>query len=473
MEDNNQPKETPSKQPLQQQSFREIAQELWRRVVDFVQKITDIQEGSDQIGTINSIMANKTMTGANVWLLISASIVASIGLDTNSPAVIIGAMLISPLMSPILGVGLSVAINNRNTLRTSLKHFGIALGVSLLTRFLYFRFTPLSSAEPTSEMLARTSPTILDVLIAFFGGLAGIVSTTRLEKSNAIPGVAIATALLPPVCVSGYGLAQGEWWIFVNALYLFFINSVFVALATFLIVRLLDFPYKEYINEQEKVRAQLIIIGFVILVVVPSTFIFSSVLKDIRQKQFLKDYIQENFDDTFTTTDKLEGTDSLELNVFWFGKPMIAADSSQHAKKLSEWKIAFRIVMSEYGQEFANSIRRSMESEELMQALSDERKSKERLINEKNELISKIEMLQSDQVILNDISKELKQTYPELQGISYGTMYETTDSTSLPVPTITFKWKNIATRNQRNDYEKRISIQLRERFELDTLIINN
>lgn len=473
MENNNQPKETPSKEPLQQQSFRDIAQELWRRVVDFVQKITDIQEGSDQIGTINSIMANKTMTGANVWLLISAIIVASIGLDTNSPAVIIGAMLISPLMSPILGVGLSVAINNRNTLRTSLKHFGIALGVSLLTSFLYFKFTPLSNAEPTSEMLARTSPTILDVLIAFFGGLAGIVSTTRLEKSNAIPGVAIATALLPPVCVSGYGMAHGEWWIFVNALYLFFINSVFVALATFLIVRLLDFPYKEYINEQEKVRAQLIIVGFVILVVVPSAFIFSSVLKDIRQKQFLKDYVQENFDDTFTTTDKLEGTDSLELNVFWFGKPMIAADSSQHAKKLSEWKIAFRIVMSEYGQEFANSIRRSMESEELMQALSDERKSKERLINEKNELLSKIDLLQSDQVILNDISRELKQTYPELQGISYGTMYETTDSTSFPVPTITFKWKNIATRSQRNDYEKRISIQLRERFELDTLIINN
>jgi uncharacterized hydrophobic protein (TIGR00271 family) len=235
------PKETPNTSPLEDQSFREIFRELWRRTVDFVQDITDIQEGSDQVGTINSIMANKTMTGANVWLLISAIIVASIGLDTNSPAVIIGAMLISPLMSPILGVGLSVAINNRNTLRTSLQHFGIALGVSLVTSFLYFRFTPLSSAEPTSEMLARTSPTILDVLIAFFGGIAGIVSTTRLEKSNAIPGVAIATALLPPVCVSGYGLAHGEWWIFINALYLFFINSVFVALATFLIVRLLDF----------------------------------------------------------------------------------------------------------------------------------------------------------------------------------------------------------------------------------------
>ena len=481
MENINQPNETPDKSPnetpgtspLEDQSFREIFRELWRRTVDFVQDITDIQEGSDQVGTINSIMANKTMTGANVWLLISAIIVASIGLDTNSPAVIIGAMLISPLMSPILGVGLSVAINNRNTLRTSLQHFGIALGVSLVTSFLYFRFTPLSSAEPTSEMLARTSPTILDVLIAFFGGIAGIVSTTRLEKSNAIPGVAIATALLPPVCVSGYGLAHGEWWIFINALYLFFINSVFVALATFLIVRLLDFPYKQYINEQEKFRAQLIMVGFVILVIVPSAFIFSSVLKDIRQQHYLKEYVKENFDDTFTTTDKLDGTDSLELNVFWFGKPMIAADSLQHAKQLSSWRIAFRVVQSDYGEEFANSIRRSMQSEELMQALSDERKSKERLINEKNELAAQIEFLKADQVILEDIGKEYKITFPELQGLSYGTMYATTDSTCLPVPTLSFRWSRDITKNQKTDYEKRIATQFRERFELDTVIVNN
>lgn len=473
MENKNQPNEAPNKPPLQDQSFGEILGELWRRIKDFIQDITDIEEGSDQVGTIKSIMANKTMTGANVWLLISAIIVASIGLDTNSPAVIIGAMLISPLMSPILGVGLSVAINNRNTLKTSLKHFGIALGVSLVTSFLYFRFTPLSSVEPTSEMLARTSPTILDVLIAFFGGIAGIVSTTRLEKSNAIPGVAIATALLPPVCVSGYGLAHGEWWMFMNALYLFFINSVFVALATFFIARLLDFPQKQYINEQEKFRAQLIMVGFVILVIVPSTFIFSSVVKDIRQKQYLKDYVKGNFDNTFTTTDKLDGTDSLELNVFWFGKPMNPGDSLQHAKALSNWRIAFRIVQSEYGREYADNIRRSMQSDELMQALTDERKSKERLINEKNELLSQIELLKADQVILDNISKEYKTTFPELEGLSYGTMYATTDSTCFPVPTLSFRWNDETTKKQQADYEIRIATQFRERFELDTVIVNN
>jgi uncharacterized hydrophobic protein (TIGR00271 family) len=278
-------------------SLGNIISLLWGKIVHFFKDITNIHQGSDQIGTINSIMANKTMKGANVWLLISAIVVASIGLDTNSPAVIIGAMLISPLMSPILGVGLSVAINNRITLKASLKHLGIAIVVSLATSFLYFVSTPLS-IEPTSEILARTSPTFLDVFIAFFGGIAGIVSGTRLEKSNAIPGVAIATALLPPICVAGYGLAHGEWWIFLNAFYLFFINSVFVALATYLIVRLLDFPFKQYVDEKEKKRSQLLITGFVILVIVPSTFIFFNVLKDLRQKQFVKEYVADNFEET-------------------------------------------------------------------------------------------------------------------------------------------------------------------------------
>jgi uncharacterized hydrophobic protein (TIGR00271 family) len=313
------------------QKTSDLLSQLWKKVIDFFQDITDIKEGSDQIGTITSIMANKEMKGSNVWLLFSAIIVASIGLDTNSPAVIIGAMLISPLMSPILGIGLSIGINNRLTLKESLKHFGIAIAVSLVTSFLYFRFTPLSSVEATSEMLARTSPTVLDVLIAFFGGIAGIVSGTRLEKSNAIPGVAIATALLPPLCVSGYGLANGEWWIFLNSFYLFFINSVFVALATYLIVRLLDFPFKQYVDDRERKRAKLLIAGFVILVVVPSTFIFFNVLKDLNQKQYVKQYVKENFSNAFNVTDKIQGTDSLNLTIFWFGKPIRSEDSTKYA----------------------------------------------------------------------------------------------------------------------------------------------
>jgi uncharacterized hydrophobic protein (TIGR00271 family) len=469
MENKNEKNENPS---IHEHSFGYLMVLLWKKIIHFFQEITNIHQGSDQVGTINSIMANKTMTGANVWLLFSAIIVASIGLDTNSPAVIIGAMLISPLMSPILGIGLSVAINNRLTLRISLKHFGIAIVVSLVTSFLYFLLTPLSSVEPTSEMLARTSPTFLDVLVAFFGGIAGVVSGTRLEKSNAIPGVAIATALLPPLCVAGYGLAHGEWWIFLNGFYLFFINSVFVALATYLIVRLLDFPFKQYVSEKERRRSKLLIIGFVFLVVVPSTFIFFNVLKDLRQKQFVKQYVAENFETTFNTTDKIDGTDTLELTVFWFGKPINSTDSLEHAKTLSENRVNFRVIQSNYGQEYAGHVRRSMQSEELLKALQDEKKSKERLIEEQNALQVKLEDLEKRRSLLSSVSKEYKATYPELERIGFAEVEQTTDSTNcIYLPTLFFDWNKKTPKSKITDYEKRIAIGFQKRFELDTIVI--
>ncbi|MCB0625235.1 MAG: DUF389 domain-containing protein, partial [Saprospiraceae bacterium] len=178
------------------------------------------QEGLDREGTIVDIKNNKRMRGANAWLLMCSIMVASLGLDLNSPAVIIGAMLISPLMSPILGIGLAVGINDREMLTISLQHFGIAIGIALATSFIYFQLTPLG--DVTSEIEARTAPTFLDVLVAFFGGIAGIISGSRRDKSNAIPGVAIATALMPQLCDTGFGLDNGEWEIMLNYFYLFF-----------------------------------------------------------------------------------------------------------------------------------------------------------------------------------------------------------------------------------------------------------
>ncbi len=452
------------------QKTSDLLSQLWKKVIDFFQDITDIKEGSDQIGTITSIMANKEMKGSNVWLLFSAIIVASIGLDTNSPAVIIGAMLISPLMSPILGIGLSIGINNRLTLKESLKHFGIAIAVSLVTSFLYFRFTPLSSVEATSEMLARTSPTVLDVLIAFFGGIAGIVSGTRLEKSNAIPGVAIATALLPPLCVSGYGLANGEWWIFLNSFYLFFINSVFVALATYLIVRLLDFPFKQYVDDRERKRAKLLIAGFVILVVVPSTFIFFNVLKDLNQKQYVKQYVKENFSNAFNVTDKIQGTDSLNLTIFWFGKPIRSDDSTKYADDLGNKRITFRIVQSEYGNEYADNIRKSMRTDELLKALEEEEKSKETLIDEKKALETKLKLLETQKTLLSTVVEEYKVTYPELETIGFANVEQSADSNCVYIPTLFFNWNKKTPNSKRTDYEKRISTAFRKRFELDTIV---
>ena len=193
----------------------------------------------DEQEIIESVKKGIFFKGFNLWVLVFAIFVASLGLNVNSTAVIIGAMLISPLMGPIIGMGLAVGISDFDMLKRSFKHYLLSAGVSVVTATIYFLLSPINEAQ--SELLARTSPNIYDVLIAFFGGMAGVVAICAKEKGNVIPGVAIATALMPPLCTAGYGLSQGEWMYFLGALYLFFINTVFISFATFLGVRFFRF----------------------------------------------------------------------------------------------------------------------------------------------------------------------------------------------------------------------------------------
>lgn len=259
-----------------------------------LKSLLDVRTGTDPYGTINRIKKNTTVYGANAWLLICSIMVASLGLDLNSPAVIIGAMLISPLMSPILGVGLSVAINDRKTLNTSLRHFGLAIAISLVTSTIYFLITPIG--EVTSEILSRTKPTTLDVLVALFGGVAGIVSSSRKEISNALPGVAIATALMPPLCVTGFGIANANLTIALNSFYLFFLNSVFVALATYLVVKYLRFPLKEHSSATERKQARRLIAFFSFLIIIPSVFILRNLYLENQEQQYIQRFVDTYFD---------------------------------------------------------------------------------------------------------------------------------------------------------------------------------
>ena len=209
--------------------------------------------------------------GTNLWVLIFAILVASIGLNVNSTAVIIGAMLISPLMGPIMALGYGAGINDSALMRSSLFNLGLAALLSLIASFLYFWITPLSQAH--SELLARTTPSIWDVLIALFGGLAGAIGMTRHSKSNVVPGVAIATALMPPLCTAGYGLAVGNLSYFLGAFYLFTINCVFIAMATLIMVRLMRLPSVKLL-EDKSILKQRTVIGIVILLtIVPSLFL--------------------------------------------------------------------------------------------------------------------------------------------------------------------------------------------------------
>jgi uncharacterized hydrophobic protein (TIGR00271 family) len=238
----------------------------------------DLHEGKeDEIETIDYIKKNVEFKGANLWILIFAIFVASVGLNVNSTAVIIGAMLISPLMGPIMGIGLAAGVNDFELLQKSLKNLGIAILIAILTSTVYFSFTPLNDAQ--SELLARTEPTIWDVLIALFGGLAGIVAGSRKEKSNAIPGVAIATALMPPLCTAGYGLATANLYYFFGAFYLFFINSVFISLSTYLIVRFMKFPKKEFLDPKREKTVKTYITIFTVLTIVPSIYLAYNIVR--------------------------------------------------------------------------------------------------------------------------------------------------------------------------------------------------
>ena len=211
------------------------------------------------------------LRGATPWILMFAILIASIGLNVNSTAVIIGAMLISPLMGPIMGVGLGAAVYDFALIRTSLLNLAIASAISLAVSTLYFTITPLSEAQ--SELLARTSPTLWDVLIALFGGLAGIVGITREEKSNVIPGVAIATALMPPLCTAGYGLATGQWHYFGGAFYLYSINCVFIALATVIGIRLVRMPVHAAVDSKVERRLRNGLLMLALATALPSAWL--------------------------------------------------------------------------------------------------------------------------------------------------------------------------------------------------------
>lgn len=475
MEDVQNTSPNPEPNPSTKDTWREIqvySGMLISRLGRFLHDITDIKEGLDEQGTRDSIKKNIELKGSNVWLLISAIMVASLGLNLNSPAVIIGAMLISPLMSPILGIGLSVGINDRDTLYQSLLHFGVAILVSLLTSTIYFALTPLGG-EATPEILARTSPTLLDVFVAFFGGIAGIVSGSRLEKSNAIPGVAIATALLPPICASGYGLANGEWSIFLNSFYLFFLNSVFIALATYLIVRYLGFRAKKYVNQQEKSRSRLMVVFFVILIIIPSVFILMRVIRDAQTQNNAKAFVAAHFESDDRNIDWeckpiLKGngkkTDSTLLKVSVFGDTISQTKLNQVQATLADFNLK-RTELKVIQINIPN-IKALKQQDQV--TFNQEIQSLEAALLQRNteieDLKAKIQQLNSGVYQI----QHLKVLEPRLAAIQYGEM-TLDDSLQTTLPTISITWTPNTSAAYKRSHGTQIGQYLQARLALDTI----
>ncbi|MBQ9597446.1 MAG: DUF389 domain-containing protein [Bacteroidales bacterium] len=252
---------------------------FWDYVKRWLRRYIYIYDQVDTVDAAERIKAGIWFRGPNVWILAFSIIIASVGLNVNSTAVVIGAMLISPLMGPIIGMGLALGTNDIELLKAAAKNLLVMVLISLAASALFFLLSPLSLVNPT-ELEARTTPTIYDVLIALFGGLAGILESSRKERGTVLSGVAIATALMPPLCTAGYGLAHLNMHYFLGALYLFVINSFFIAIATYLMVKYLRFRTTDDVSPALVQRSRRIISVVLVAILVPSIWSAVTLIRD-------------------------------------------------------------------------------------------------------------------------------------------------------------------------------------------------
>ena len=316
--------------------------EIYHAVKAFLKERFSLRGDTDyEYNTIEAVKRGVMFKGVNLWTLIFATFIASIGLNVNSTAVIIGAMLISPLMGPILGLGLGAAQYDFQLIKKSGKNLLIATLFSVATSWLYFRLTPLAEAQ--SELLARTSPTIWDVLIALFGGLTGMVAVASKEKGNPIAGVAIATALMPPLCTAGFGLAVGSPEYFIGALYLYAINSVMIAFGTFLVAKLLKYPVVEVHTEKQRLTKRVIAL-ITVVIIAPSVFLAYNLVKSTVYENNVGRFVTAEFngDDSQVLRKELvaDADGGKTLKVFVIGAPVDSADYRRLCDRMERYALA-------------------------------------------------------------------------------------------------------------------------------------
>lgn len=313
---------------------------MLKNIKDTLLRYLDLSANkASEADTVESIISGTQFKGTNLWILVCAIFIASLGLNVNSIPVIIGAMLISPLMGPIMGIGLSLAVNDGQLLKNSAKNLAVATLFALLTSCVYFLVTPLSGS--TSELLARTQPTIYDIMIAFFGGFAGIIALGSNSKGNVLPGVAIATALMPPLCTAGYGLATLQPHFFFGAGYLFLINCVYIGIATWLGVRILRLPKHVTLGPVRQKQMMRIVTVALILVAVPSVFTTIRVVKDQIRDYMVRTYVHEAFSEmkgTEVVSSSLEkDKDKYTLKLSLVGKQLCDCEIRRLDQRLDEF----------------------------------------------------------------------------------------------------------------------------------------
>lgn len=421
---------------------------LVNKLVNFI----DLQKGEeDKKKVLENIISNISFRGSNLWILACAIVIASVGLNVNSTAVIIGAMLISPLMGPIVGAGFGLGMYDFELVKKSIKNLAIATVVSLIVSSLYFYISPFKEVQ--SELLARTSPNIYDILIAFFGGLVGVIAVTRVEKGNPIPGVAIATALMPPLCTAGYGLATGNYLFFGGAMYLYTINCVFICIATFIIVKYLKYPIAKQIDlkHQKQVKQGITILLFVMIV--PSIYFAFQLFEEKKYKQRTEEFIENEFpQDEYTLIFQKTNfnTNPKKIELAFLSKKFSPSEIKKLNQKLKDYQLSnTELLIKQDTFDLKNDI---------LNTINNHKKSgvdKDELINS---LQKKISNYQANNTKL---SKEVVILFPEINPIAI-TQYASKDKT---IPVLLYK----SNTELNLDSKRKLIIWLKQRLEKDSV----
>lgn len=464
------------------------AKGLWQGLKTFLYELLDIRQDIDKDQTIEDVKKDIPLKGATAWILVCSIFIASVGLNANSTAVVIGAMLISPLMGPILGMGMAIAINDIYTLRKSLINFGVMVVLSVLTAFLFFKFFPLQT--DSSELLARTKPDIRDVLIAFFGGLALIIARTKKGTiASVIFGVAIATALMPPLCTVGFGLAKGGslgLWYAGGAMYLFTINTIFIGLATFLVLKILRFPMLKYANSAKRKRISQLASVVALAVMIPAVWTFWNVLQDSNTNRDYDLFIKKIVANEKVWLHK-EGKDGLDIErkkiSLYFNGEMSDALISEYKNDLAEYP-----YIKDFELEVGASNTRSVDkiSAALDRAYSDLDNSrniidglqkqiaelKEDVSNLNAQLESKASLENENYVAFSKVAKSAKIRHTDLRQFGFAKMLSSEDFIKVDtIPVAAVRWNPELTDSIQTLREAELYTWLRNELKLDTLII--
>jgi len=440
--------------------------------------LLDFRKDADQITTTEAIKADIQFKGATAWILICSIIVASIGLNTNSIPVVIGAMLISPLMGPILGIGLSIAINDIDTLKTSLISLGTMILLSILTSFFYFWIFDINA--DTSELFARTRPDIREILIAFFGGLALIIARTKKGTiATVIYGVAIATALIPPLCTAGYGIAVGSWDYFLGAMYLFIINTIFIALATFIVIKFLKFPMINYVDSIRRRRISRFATLAAIIVMIPAVWTFVNVVNESNFKNDALSFLNSELD-ILPNSKYIKKNTVVQYNS---DKPSVIELTTLGNDQISkEIEFVLNTKMKNYSslnnteliinQSVFREINNLEYMEELRSRDSLDLLSQTQKINFLEDKVQELLVLEKNYIEFPNLLKELNINYSEIDEFSYSNILKSDFKSIDTVSVFYVKW-NDSLVNEIDIISKSSQLEkwLKYKLNLDSIII--